>query len=216
MSGMMRSLLCLVAVAMMVTTGFSPLIKDGAEAKIDTYPMPSLPPTVPHGTEISNANNLMLHLANGDDEGARNDVTAYVEGKLAEKLSPTCAWALWARDVGIMAGNYALSKQAERAANWYTQMRQSGLTPSECQQIIAVGPLGIASLPEKLFQAARQNPLPVDAAKECIDLCLKELQLGLHGMPGEALAIRFVLQHRHLARHLPAPRMGNARDDRHE
>jgi hypothetical protein len=162
----MQRLASVLAVGLMVLTGFSTFVQDGADAKMQTYPVPSLPPGVPNGSEISNGANFLQHMNNGDTDGMMNDALAYIQDKGVDAINPKLGWLTFARDTGIYFGEMAMSAQQERASNWYQQMRGQGFTPGEVKDMLTQNPY---TLPNRLFEAVQKNPMPLDMGKECVD-----------------------------------------------
>jgi len=134
MRGIMKRMVCVLAVWMMVFTGFSalvsndPALDNGAEAKIMTKPVGPPPPNLKYGGEVQNAYNFAVHIRQGDDAAAMEDMQSYVLGKGIDKISMSLSWANWASDAGVMLGKKAMDMQWQSIYDSYKATREQGFT----------------------------------------------------------------------------------------
>jgi len=163
----MQRLASVLAVGLLVLTGFSTFVQDGAEGKMHTYKFESLPPEPvgpKYGSEMTNGANMLQHINNGDTEGMLNDAQAYFQDKALDKINPSLGWLTFARDAGIYVGEMAMSAQQQRVYTAYKNLRSQGYSPQDINDCMSRPGL---SLPDRLWEARKQ--FPVDTAKESVD-----------------------------------------------
>lgn len=176
MPGRLTRLACVIAIWIMVFSGFSGLMPNDpgndetAQARLQTKPVPSLPSNVPHSSEMSNAANLVQHINNGDSNGIKDDLQAYGLDKLTDYAGVTMAWMKWAMDAGVWTGEQALKAQHNEVYHAYKKIRQTtyGDPPKHFtpQDILYARSRPAFSLPEK-YDAITRN-WPVSIGKEIL------------------------------------------------